>query len=360
MDHFFGNRELFIESINQNLLTSTDAANLLNVSKQRLGVIARKHNLQTALKTTQGKFYFRSDILDILRNGTNIANIKTSPIIFDTDSNIYNAVTELEKHKNKLDEIVQILVYHHRLDALLDGFYTICEDDLDIKKRILSPRFVIRDINGQELWFNGFACGNEGIVTTITTKVIESLGVDAQLAKKITTNTKSIQFIKENKNKFNVILNKENIINTHCYSTVPLYLNNRIIFLQDEQKLFNHLDDLTNTLNHYYSIVPNIKEIVLLKSKESALSIGYSRFNEEGHKTIYQIILRDQSNKELWLPLANPSLQDSFYYSSTLKQVFIYSGIPIRENEKLPTHLTTWLKSFARIIATDLNKNAVL
>lgn len=142
----------FKEMLQKELLTSTQAANLLNVTKQRFGVLAKTYEIIPIHESSQGKLFLRRDIEE-LRNGRYKRNSKTPPILIHDHGNYQSPLTFFEHNKDKLNEISGIFIYRNKLDAVLDDFYLEIDSGFQEKKELDAPNLVLRDIEGKEIWF---------------------------------------------------------------------------------------------------------------------------------------------------------------------------------------------------------------
>ncbi|MBU5252952.1 hypothetical protein P9436_22010 [Lysinibacillus capsici] len=232
-----------------------------------------------------------------------------------------------------MDEITHIFVYFNDFDAILDGFYLVSENDLSDLKSLKSARFIIRDINGNEAWFNNLNCGYGGIGPSYSQKVLEKLGIPSDKSKCVKDSSYDIvKYFKNEKGEFEVYPIESAITRkSECKATL-YYHKGKIVCLQVEENYVSYMDDKTKFLYEYSSIVPNPSDIILFNNRESAIEHGYFTKDFFGNDKVYQVILRDQHGRELWLC---PPVHDNsaLKYQKSVNEILEFCGLDVKFEE---------------------------
>jgi len=325
------------------LITSAKAAEMLEISKQRLLNVVKSNGIEPIHQSSQGNLFMRSDILK-LKNGT-IETRKKMPVLFNDRSTMY-ARGKIDEVINTLDEITHIFVYFDSFDAILDGFYLVSENDLSDLKNLKSARFIIRDINGNEAWFTNLNCGYGGEGPTGSKAVLEKLGVPEDKSIYVTDSRYDmVKYFKNEEGLFEVHKNRSDITRqTECDGAL-YYHKGKIVCLQDEDNYLSYMDNKIKFLYEYSSIVPNPTNIILFNSRESAIEHGYFSKDFFGNDIVYQVILCDQLGRELWLcpPVHNNS---ALKYQKNINEILEFCGLDVKYEEnkqKYPKIILDWL-----------------
>ncbi|MBJ8031922.1 hypothetical protein [Bacillus cereus group sp. N21] len=349
-------RENFINTLQRELLTSSQAAELLEVTKQRFSVIAKNKNLEPVHQSTQGKLYLRRDIEEI-KDGFNKLRRKKEPVFFEESGSTQRAILEFEKNKHLLDEISHIFVYFDRLDAILDGFYIVLENTLSNKQTIDAPNFVLRDRTGKEMWFSNLNCGYGGEGPSGSSTVIQSLGIDPELAEIVRQSHDTVKYFRDENGEFEVYCNNSEIDRVPDYGIQCRYWKGKLIFLQEKEDYLRFDNDLKSFLMEYSVLVPNISDVVIFNSKDEARERGYYINNYSGNEVVYQVIIRDESNRELWLcPEASNSMQP-LKYRNNVQELLSLCGFHIEQPiETFPQSVKRWLGIVPHIKSSEILK----
>lgn len=101
----------------------------------------------------------------------------------------------------------------------------------------------------------------------------------------------------------------------------------------------------TKFLYEYSSIVPNPSDIILFNNRESAIEHGYFTKDFFGNDKVYQVILRDQHGRELWLcPPVNDN--SALKYQKNVNEILEFCGLDVKFEEnkhKYPKKFMNWL-----------------
>ncbi|MEG1958151.1 MAG: hypothetical protein RR071_10535 [Lachnospiraceae bacterium] len=201
-----------------------------------------------------------------------------------------------------------VYVFFDEWDAKLFEYYNL---EADEKKDALvgldAPRMII-ETNEQEYWFNGFTCGYGGQGCGGSQEVLLKLGIlekDEYPVNNEIQSYKILHYYKEN-GKWTYQGFKsyrkayEEFDDTHEF----LYRRNgQLVLTQAESvkkdKMYNVVEPKYEWLiaSDYFMKQPKIIEFL---SKEEAVETGHID-HWAGKEMVYQIILKDNAGKELWL-----------------------------------------------------------
>ncbi|WP_337983431.1 hypothetical protein [Lysinibacillus sp. C5.1] len=325
------------------MITSAKAAEMLEISKQRLLAMVKSNGIYPIHQSSQGNLFMRSDIVK-LRNGT-IEVKKKMPVIIN-DGSTSEAKGKIEEVLNILDEITHIFVYFDSFDAILDGFYIVSENDLSDLKSLKSARFIIRDINGNEAWFYNLNCGYGGEGPSGSKEVLEKLGIPETLSMNVKDHDYDIvKYFKNEEGQFEVHKNSSDFERVTESKATLYYYKGKIVCLQDKKNYLSYMDDKEKFLYEYSSVVPNPSEIILFNSRESAIEHGYFTKDFFGKDIVYQVVLSDQQGRELWLcPLVNDN--SALKYQKDVQQILEFCGLDVSheaDKKTFPKNIMDWL-----------------
>lgn len=347
--------------LEQQLITSAKAAEILEISKQRLLNVVKSNGIEPIHQSSQGNLFLRSDILK-LKKGS-IEPKKKAPVLISYGSTS-EAITKIDEAINILDEITHIFVYFDVFDAILDGFYLVSENDLSELKSVKSARFIIRDINGNEAWFNNLNCGYGGEGPTNSQLALEKLGLTDDISVYVRDSDFDIvKYFKNEEGQFEVHGIKSEITRKSECSATLYYHKGKIVCLQDENNYLPYMDNKPKFLYEYSSIVPNPNSIILFNSRESAIEHGYVAKDFFGNDRVYQVILCDQLGRELWLC---PHVHDhsALKYQKSVSQILEFCGFDVmleEDKQKYPKIIMDWLNIKPKQVPVEvIELNSVL
>lgn len=292
-----------------NALFSSEAAEILQVSRQRLSAIVKEGGLSPIKKDTQGMLFLRSDVENYRINKTN----NLSNRIVDSSSNTHQSVRFFEDHISSLSIIQSVFIYFSKVDAAISNFY-MPTDFCTNKglKYVDTPHFVIRDTTGKELWIKNCNCGYGGEGPHGTKDILCKLRDNYNFKLACTDDDlESLIYEKVINIYYNGtdtvdIITRDSIEDLSPGLSVNLfYINNHLILAQDTKRFYSSKNEqCSDILSQYISFISQPTEMVLLPTKELSISLGYVvpsfDFTDE---QAYQCIIRDMTGRELWLQL---------------------------------------------------------
>lgn len=345
------------EYLKYNILSTSEAAELFQVSRQRVNHMVKEGKLTPIKNDPLGMLFLRADI----QNYIDRDNVSKNRIVFTDWPSTYtsNSVEFYKENIEKLSEIKSIFIYNDDFDAVINNFYF--PDDMYINEKLrylLTPKMIIRDIWDQEIWLMGCNCGYGGEGPRGTNRVIQDLIIQ----KKITLNLSSekiwdlicgsrvINIYFDPEGEENIVA-KETAINNDigkesAFVSGQLYLYASKPVLMQSPSL--HGNDLL-FFNKYRAFVPNPVEILLYTDSTSAIKDGYIFGSTlRNTKGPFKLIIKDQSGRELWLQ-TNIAKEISLQQHENLNNILVASGFEIVKDKS--AKLTNWLNKGIKILS---------
>ncbi|HDR6289304.1 TPA: hypothetical protein QCU33_005442 [Bacillus cereus] len=349
-------RDNFKALLQKELLTSAQAVELLGISKQRFGVIVKKNNLTPIHESSQGNLFLRRDIEKIVKGIHDIPK-NQNLILVQPYGSSDESLLFFEENKEYLDKITSIYIYRYELDAVLDNFYIGLDTGFENKQSLDVPHLVLRDdSSGKEMWLKSLNCGYSGQGPRCTIKLLTSLGIDSKDANSLIKKHKVVKFFKTENGNFEGTFENPIVDGNESQGIAYHSWDNKLIFSQKGNYTFEF--DNQNTLSFlkdYYSIVPNIKDIIIFNSKEEALEKGYYTRDYRNNEIIHQLIIRDISNRELWLQIPRTQNDIPLKQHKDVKELLAMCGINIDDPvDSFPEIIKKWLNIRPRIQPSEI------
>ncbi|MEK7019572.1 hypothetical protein [Bacillus sp. FSL R9-9410] len=349
-------RDEFKALLQKELLTSTQAAEILGVSKQRFGVVIKKNDLTPIHESSQGKLFLRRDIEGIFK-GTYKTPNKQENILIQPYGSSDEALIFFEENKEFLEDITSIYIYRYKLDAILDNFHVELDTGFENKRLLDVPHLVLRDdFSGKEIWFKTLNCGYRGQGPRCTMDLLTNLGIDSNYANSLITKHDVVKFFKTENVTFEGTFDNATVDPFQSEGILSYSWNNKLIFAQKGSYTLEFDNQSTLAfLKDYYSIVPNIKDVIIFNSKEEALEKGYYTRDHRNKEIVYQLIIRDTSNRELWLRIPRTQNDRPLKHSKDIKELLAMCGINIEEPvDSFPETIKKWLNIRPRIQPSEI------
>lgn len=333
-----------------NVLTTEETCQILNRTRQQLNNLLRKEEIEVFKATTNGNLFWKPDVYELLRKINRDTGRKFHQIYGYTTGESLEAFRELNINP---DEVEQVYVFLRHRDAIQKNFYNIKDVEMtDTLTNIEAARFIIilNDEYETEYWFDGLTCGYGGEGCGGTETVLCQLGIiskgGARLNPIISSNEVLHFFREDGKWKYkgedsngdesmDFFWRQKNDlkgIESYYYR-----YNGSLVLTQDAQykKTFGEVTTpVKEVLLKALYFTPN-PVIVEFLTKEEAMSTG--RYQVRYSETlVYQIIIKDMSDRELWL---NYPIEDIIKSNpQTMREVFEMMELEVEE-EKLPQKL---------------------
>ncbi len=354
------------KSLNFNLMTTTEAASYLHMSRQRLGVLVKENKIVPIKKFPQGMIFLRSDIYDYKNKNKQMHR----EVIFSEFNGITRQSIEFYKqYIYQLDEIQYIFICFDDFDAIIRDFYE--EDNFffsETLRGIKVPSLVIRDINGKEIWLSGCKCGYGGtgprgtidILTDLMNKNLISLSVNSSELKDIIHTYRMIEIFFDRDSDHSEFVFKESGRAEPYDFKGPLessiYMKNSVPVLLQKNKAMTDNEEMF--FNVFRDFVPEPIQIMIYKDKRAAREDGYVLNDDVLSKRVgpFQLIIKDRSGRELWIQ-ASLSKDIPIEKQTNIHNILSECGFEIK-NEESTNAIVKWMNIGYRIISGSNNEIA--
>lgn len=343
----------------KNVITTEEACYILGRTRQQLNNLINSNRIEVFIRTTNGNLFWRPDVYKLLREINHEMIRQQHKILgYTTDDSIkeFHALS-LESHAVK-----QVFVFFSHRDAILKNFYNSEAEIENMLIPVQGARCVIIDELDREYWFDGLTCGYRGQGPRGTESVLKEIGVDIsnESLSEIIAGNEWLYFYRVDETWF---YEGGGAINDNSFSGED--------FVGVEEKFFKFNSHLVLAQSApYKEVIGDVQEPskeVLLKSlyfipnpthiefldKDEALNTGhYSSYF--GRTIIYQVIIHDVSERELWLqyPLSVLPVEEQ----RNMRDLMSLLGVKFEHEERsLPERLITWLKKKPRSIYHNYN-----
>lgn len=358
--------------IKHNVLTSSEVAELIQTTRQRVSAIVKSGEIEPIKQTSQGMLFLRSDI-EAYKKKKELGYI--SPLensfhpIYDGSGSTHKSIEFFKENIEKLAQIESIFIFFDEIDAAIGNFY-IASDLLKIGelRHVETPHFIIKDIKGQELWLGGCNCGYGGTGPHGSRKVLSMLRDSKRLSNFNYTN-EQIEEILYNRvvNIFidsegnTEVIKRQSLVDESYVKrdfTARLYLfRHNLVLLQDACSVWNKNDKYPLcVIEKYRAFIPNPQEIIVYPTMEQARDSGYIGLNRGyADEEIYRLIIRDATGRELWL---NPLIDDEkpLYKQNNICELLKSCGFEVDikdNNNSTASKLFTWLNTTIRVVRPE-------
>lgn len=348
--------------IEQNVITTAEAAEILQITKQRMINIVRSGDIVPVKNTKQGMLFLRADI-DAYKKRRDYGiddkfNIASVPI-YDYSGSTRKSINFFKENRKNIGEIIAIFVYFEEYDAAMDSFYIPSENERYGDLRIINaPHMVIRDISGREIWLGGCNSGYGGEGPHGTIRILNMLKKSGDLniseddIEKVLYN-RIVKIFKDENGKIEFITHESPLEKkkTIFYSNnlELYYFRNNLVLVQDTHSMWNESD--VSDLEIYQNFIPNPIQVKIFQTHKQAKEEGYVKPGSAFSESSYRLIIFDESGRQVWL---DPYVDDTkaISYQNNLVQMLKYCGFDIKP-ENLVEKLRRWVNTNVRKIPTD-------
>lgn len=283
------------EQIENDLLFSSEAAEFLGISKQRLAVLEKEGRIKSIKHSNSGILFLKQDLLNFQHKETfHSTKLKSLVGITSTSLNYY------DEHKLELGDIYRITIYEYEIDAIHDGNYEKSDNSFGDRLFKLDVPLMIIKGTKNEMWLGGCTCGYSGTGPSGSVKILTELGIHKP---EDTIGYKIIEYVKIN-NVWKLSICREHSIDDDIDKKVNMRFfskDDKLVLLQDNDLLSN--SQVINTLFMFKDFMPNPYQITLYPNRNEAENNGYffKSYNEI-HTIVFQMILEDKTGNQIWLP----------------------------------------------------------
>ena len=314
------------EQIENDLLFSSEAAEFLGISKQRLAVLEKEGRIKSIKHSNSGTLFLKQDLLNFQHKETfHSTKLKSLVGITSTSLNYY------DEHKLELGDIYRITIYEYEIDAIHDGNYEKSDNSFGDRLFKLDVPLMIIKGTKNEMWLGGCTCGYSGIGPSGSVKILTELGIHKP---EDTIGYKIIEYVKIN-NVWKLSICREHSIDDDIDKKVNMRFfskDEKLVLLQDNDLLSN--SQVINTLFMFKDFMPNPYQITLYPNRNEAENNGYffKSYNEI-HTIVFQMILEDKTGNQIWLPYYFDP-RKIVYEELTIKKVFEMCNFDLPEVTK--------------------------
>ena len=328
-------RELIEKIVRDELRSSSEVADELNITKQGVAKLVARGELVPVKTMPNASLFLEMDIEKIKIRKKIISSINLQPILGGSTHKFYDDF----KNQIRVDDVIGVYIYFYESEAALDGFYTTDEiAKKDTLVRIRVPNFIIKYSDLSEVYFNGALCGYGGTGPGgAHDALVKILEVPKAKADELYY-ARSIKYFKEgNEWRYKAIYrdHKTNDDGYWDHQSIHYIYNNQFVHLQnvtkrDMELCFSQKEE-KSIADEYKWFVPNVDSISIYP-KAIAIQTGHYTVSSTD-KVIYPVVVRDRSGHELWLDL---NVREDVYLSQQerIMDVIKAFGLDIRDNDK--------------------------
>lgn len=358
--------------IKHNVLTSSEVAELIQITRQRVSAIVKSGEIEPIKQTSQGMLFLRSDIEAYKKKkelGYTAPLVNSFYPLYDGSGSTHKSIEFFKENIEKLDRIESIFIFFDEIDAAIKHFFMasdlVKQGEL---RHVVTPHFVIKDINGQELWLGGCNCGYGGTGPHGSRTVLSMLRDSNRLSNfnysdeqidEILYNRVVNIFIDSEGN--TEVIKRQSLVDESFVKrdfTARLYLfRNYLVLLQDTCSIWNKNDKYPlGVIEKYRAFISDPQEIMIFPTIEQARDAGYIGLNRGYlHQEIYRLVIRDSSGRELWLkPLID--CEKPLYKQNNICELLKSCGfkVDIEDNNNSTTSkLLCWLNTTLRVVRPE-------
>ncbi|WP_313559160.1 hypothetical protein [Ruminiclostridium cellobioparum] len=327
--------------LRENVITSSEAAEILQVTKQAVNLYVRDGKIECLRNTPNGTLFFKPDV-EAYKNRTQ--KLTGTQKIVNYSGTTSKSLQFYRENIDKLSAICAIFIYGQDFDAILDDFYEI-EDDFEFGnlRRVVNPTFVIRDINGDELWLGGVNCGYNGEGPRGSKTILKEIGISEEIIEKISYHN-VIKLFKDG-DRWEVFYHgsRINYVKTFFEPSAHIYFcRDRLVLVESFIRRWDA--DPLLLLEKYRAFIPDPREINIFESDKQAIDYGYS-MPEIGtfRNAAFKMIITDQSGRQLWLN-QHIDRSVSIEKQDKVQEVIKYLGFDLKEL-RLTDKIKAWIEN---------------
>lgn len=335
----------------RNILTTEEACQILGRSRQQLNNLLKRGEIEIFKSTSNGNLFWRPDVYELLRKINREQPRTIHEVYGSSTESALRAFKALDIDKDHVDEVY---VFFSHMDAIFKNFYNILEVEMpDTLTAVEGTRFIIIMDYGKEYWFEGFTCGYGGVGCGGTETVLSKLGIieKQEYINPIVSGNRVLHFFRNEDRSWGYkgepsvfeehkidSLSEQNLIGVNEY----LFRYNGHLVLTQESRyrkvLGEVLEPSKEVLFNSLYFVPSPVSVEFL-SKEQAMSTGHFQ-TSYGETIIYQVIIHDISDRELWLNYPFEEIPENKQHN--MRELMDALGLYIEE-ETVADKVLNWL-----------------
>ena len=346
------NKEILQNYLQRNVLATSQITEMYGLSKQLLNHYLKLGSIKPIFEAPLGNFYLRSDVEEFLRkreeNDWDIESDFRPDLIVEPEEGAGVTRTSLkffEDNRGELGEIESVTLYQFSKDAVIHGFYRRAYNQkIGPFDCLETPKMVVRDFGGKEIWLKGCNCGYKGEGPRGSLNILSKIGVPEEEAKKLFEHS-AIHFFRQEDGPWRTlpIAEKENHSDFRLYEDREIVLrkDKLIMFASDDVKSLRGMDPEV-FLKPYRQFIPSPINATLM-TREQALKNGQvTRLPFGMGAKVYNLVIKDSSGRELWLELGKGdglSVKDT----RTVRDLLEQCGFELEEKASISDRVKEWL-----------------
>lgn len=325
--------DLFLE---KQICTQQEVAEELNISPQMVSKLVKQNKL-TPLSSIRGVNVFAIDSVKEYIMKKKGEQVEAPRKIFGGTTRQF--ISDFEEQIDP-DRVMAVYVYSNSYDAILDGFYSVRNDE--VKDQLLEidvPNLIVKLEDLSELYFYGANCGYYGEGPRGTNKVLrEKLGVSLETSNYVYNHT-WLKLYKDNEgwrcsqsHEISEIDNNftEQMKGPHYYGKVFLYNRELVILRNSFGKCWDETD-YVEFLQRFSEFIPNPTDMTIY-TRDEAIKTGHYACTPTGDTVTYQVVIADSSKREIWLDIIVDESK-SINEQMNIEEVLDYLGVGLDEKQ---------------------------
>lgn len=350
--------------LKNNLLFSSEAAQILGVSRPTITNLKNAGELLCVSESSKGDLYLLQDIMKYKQKRDGIqAFLPPEPLFHSTASQLNSKW--LQESIRKMGRVEQIHIYFEDKDAILDGFFYVSQTSQYGKLSfVYAPRFILIDEYKKQLWLSCATAGYTGAGSRTSERILKKLPEIAGIQIPPLSEEMIYQLFEHRRVKYLLqqddweVIGEDSLFQPRRLGIKEefparfYWYDDRLVLLQ-EDSFRGDKSDALQLLQHYARFIPNPIAFVYYPNIE--LAMEHDRFDplaREGlHKVIYRLIIRDLSGRELWLI---PQIEENVTFSrqQSVHELLKYCGFDMQAvNDK--SRFSNWINAFIQPKAED-------
>lgn len=323
--------------IRNNVITTAQAAEILQVSKQAIGDFVKSGELEPVLSTTQGTMFLRSDVRELYKKrclGDNpLFKNRIKPILFRAEF-IDENIELFKENGGKFGSANAIYIFFNEFDAILNNFYQISNEFYYGELQNLEvPHMVIKNDNMEELWLMGCNCGYIGTSPRRTEKILKNYNIKEESIDSIFHN-RVVKYFKNEDEQWEVHAHDselKDMFNSEVKADIYMF-RNELVLIQDYSYNVNIDIEPERILEKYRAFIPNPIEAVIMNKEQAKLNgfVGPGNFHKE---QIYRLVIKDATGRQLWLNTYIDN-EKPLYKQNNIVQFLKYCGFNLEEEKR--------------------------
>ncbi|BAU28240.1 helix-turn-helix protein [Aneurinibacillus soli] len=341
--------------IKKNILTTSEVAELLGVTRQRINAIVKTKDLVPFKKTGETSLFLLDDVINYKENkrsGPRTSIASMAPELFDRSGSTYDSIDFFRENRHKLGQIVHAYAFFNPIDAAIHNFYVPSQHfKRGVFLNIETPHLVLVDTEGNEMWISGCNCGYGGTGPHGSQTVLQECGFPQKEIDNI-FRYRVVKLFKDPDGNVDVhVANSDYDGGTFDEGTTSIYFRNDNLVLMHKPSRWSKEKNEIKTAERYQSFIPNPVRFEIYPTYEQAKEMGYVLPGLDGsdfsREEVYRVIIKDSSGRELWL---NPHIhtQTPILAQADLRSLLELCGFDVPEESANKGWLSSWLSTNIR------------